>query len=69
MWNPRPVRQLRDLSAWHLNSHRVARRNALDAHRALATRRRERVEVEQFLEGFLEQRQAPEEEQASRQLT
>ena len=52
MWNPRPVRQLRDLSAWHLNSHRVARRNALDAHRALAHRRRERVEVEQFLEGF-----------------
>jgi hypothetical protein len=60
MRNPLPLQQLRQLSSWHVNSHRVARRNALVAHRALTNRRRERVEVEEFLEQHLADQRTPE---------
>lgn len=69
MRNPLPLQQLRQLSAWHVNSHRVARRNALVAHRALAHRRRERAEVEQYLEQHLaSQRTSPGTSQPARPL-
>lgn len=44
-----PVRLVRSLSRWHLHSQEAARRNALVACTALAERRREVVEVEEFL--------------------
>jgi hypothetical protein len=44
-----PVRALRALTTWHLTSVQGARRNALVASTALAARRAELVEVEEFL--------------------
>lgn len=44
------------LLAQHLSSQEPARRNALVACTALAERRRERLEVEEFLETYLADR-------------
>jgi hypothetical protein len=49
MWKPPGLRQLSQLRSWHVRSQHEARRNALLASTALAQRRRERVEVEDFL--------------------
>ena len=49
MWKPPGLRQLNQLSSWPVRSQHGARRNALLASSALAQRRRERVEVEDFL--------------------
>ncbi|HET6626022.1 MAG TPA: hypothetical protein VFG63_06495 [Nocardioidaceae bacterium] len=49
MWNPHAVRRLGQLPSWPVRSQHVARRNALLASTVLAQRRRERVEVEEFL--------------------
>ena len=49
MWKPPGLRQLSQLPSWHLRSQHEARRNALLASTALAQRRRERVEVEDYL--------------------
>lgn len=38
-----------DLTRWHLRSQEVARRNAMVASTALTQRRRELLEVEEFL--------------------
>lgn len=44
-----PVQVVRAVGHWHVSSQQVARRNALVASTALAERRRELVEVEEFL--------------------
>jgi hypothetical protein len=49
MWKPALTAPLRAVSRWHLTSQYGARRNALIACTALAQRRRERDDVEQFL--------------------
>jgi hypothetical protein len=49
MWRPRLPRQLCRLAAWPVDSQQVARRNALVATTAMAQRRRERLDVEEFL--------------------
>lgn len=51
---------LQPLVAWHLRSHVVSRRNALVASTALAERRRERLEVEEYMVGYLARRTAAE---------
>jgi hypothetical protein len=49
MWKPLLWRLVRDLAGWPVESQLQARRNALVASTALAQRRRERAEVEEFL--------------------
>ena len=49
---------LRPLVEWHVRSHLAARRNALIASTALAQRRRERIEVEEFMAVYLDARSA-----------
>jgi len=49
MWKPDLAAPVRALARWHLTSQYGARRNALLACTALAQRRRERDNVEQFL--------------------
>lgn len=49
MWKPPGLRQLSQLPSWPLRSQQEAQRNALRASTALAQRRRERVEVEDYL--------------------
>jgi hypothetical protein len=49
MWKPDLAAPVRALARWHLTSQYGARRNALRACTALAQRRRERDDVEQFL--------------------
>lgn len=49
MWSSVLLRPVRDLAGWHSRSQVTARRNALVAATALAQRRRERQEVEEFL--------------------
>ncbi|HEX6878095.1 MAG TPA: hypothetical protein VF165_20730 [Nocardioidaceae bacterium] len=44
-----PAHLVQALGQWHVHSQRVARRNALAASTALADRRRELDDVEQFL--------------------
>ncbi len=51
-----PLAALWHLREWHVNSHVTSRRNALVASTELADRRRERVEVEEFMEGYLARR-------------
>jgi hypothetical protein len=50
MWKPRLPRQIDRLTTWHVDSQQIARRNALVASTAMAQRRRERLDVEEFLE-------------------
>lgn len=50
------VRPLRRIVAWPVTSQHGARRNALVASTALAKRRRERLDAEEFLTGYLEAR-------------
>lgn len=54
--------QLRSLSrgalSWPVTSQEVARRNAMLASTALTQRRVERLEVEEFLAAYLEERAA-----------
>lgn len=45
-----PRRLISTAATWHVESQQVARRNALVASTALTERRRERLEVEEFLE-------------------
>jgi len=45
-----PARLTRAVSQWHVRSLEGSRRNALVASTALAERRRELLEVEEFLE-------------------
>ena len=45
----RPARLVQALGHWHVNSQQAARRNALVACTALAERRRELLDVEDFL--------------------
>jgi hypothetical protein len=42
----------RQATAWHVNSQHVARHNALVAAAAMADRRRELVDVEEFLAAY-----------------
>jgi len=49
MWKPDAAAPVRALVRWHLTSQYGARRNALLACTALAQRRRERDDVEEFL--------------------
>jgi hypothetical protein len=49
MWKPDLWKSVREPARWHVNSQFGARRNALLARTALAERRRERDDVEQFL--------------------
>jgi hypothetical protein len=44
-----PTQVLRAVGLWPVSSQQVARRNALVASTALAERRRELIEVEEFL--------------------
>lgn len=52
MWKLRPILP-RNMATWHVTSHYGARRNALVASTALASRRQERIEVEEFMERHL----------------
>lgn len=55
MWRAaRPT--IQGLIRWHVHSQQMARRNAMIASTALAERRRERIEVDEFLHSYLEQR-------------
>jgi len=49
MWKPDVTAPVRAVARWRLTSQYGARRNALLACTALAQRRRERDDVEQFL--------------------
>ena len=49
MWKPDPWTLVRDLVRWPVTTQVHARRNALLAGTALAQRRRERDDVEQYL--------------------
>jgi hypothetical protein len=42
-------RVVRETANWHVTSQHIARRNALVAATMLADRRRERIDVEEFL--------------------
>ncbi len=44
-----PWKLIRRIAAWHVHTQQAARRNALVAANALAERRREHEEVEEFL--------------------
>jgi hypothetical protein len=50
MWKPDPWTIVRDLARWPVTTQFQARRNALLACTALAQRRRERDEVEEYLD-------------------
>lgn len=47
---------LRHVGEWHVRSVATSRRNALVSSTALESRRRERIEVEQFMDAYLAQR-------------
>jgi len=49
MWKPDPWTAVRDIARWHVTTQIGARRNALLACTALAQRRRERDDVENYL--------------------
>jgi len=49
MWKPDLWRPVREVARWHVTTQFGARHNALLACTALAQRRRERDDVEQFL--------------------
>ncbi len=51
-----PRRWWESMAGWHLDSQQRARRNALVASTALVQRRRELVEVEEFLATLEERR-------------
>jgi len=46
----------RPVTDWHVRSQQVARRNALVGASAIAERRREQQDVEEFLDSYLERR-------------
>lgn len=46
---PAPTQLVQAVTQWHVRSQQVARRNALVACTVLAERRRELVEVEEYL--------------------
>jgi len=50
MLTPRTLPSLRRVTEWHVRSQQVSRRNALIASTALAARRRELIEVDEFLD-------------------
>lgn len=50
MLTPRTLPSLRRVTEWHVRSQQVSRRNALIASSALAARRRELMEVDEFLD-------------------
>lgn len=43
---------LQALTQWHVRSQQIARRNAMMASTALAERRREHIEAEEFLRSY-----------------
>ena len=47
---------VRSVTEWHVRSQQVARRNALVGATALAERRRQQADVEEFLEAYLARR-------------
>lgn len=47
-----PWRLVGAAASWHVSSHQRARRNALVASTALMQRRRERLDVEEFLDAY-----------------
>ena len=49
MWKPEPWIPVREIARWHVTTQYGARRNAMLASTALAQRRKERHEAEQFL--------------------
>lgn len=59
MLKPRILNSLRPVTRWHLRSQQVSRRNALLATTALEARRRQRVEVDEFLESMQPRRVKP----------
>ena len=67
MWKPDPWIPVREIARWHVTTQNGARRNALLASTALAQRRKERHEVEQFL-SRLNQPNAPLSQSPDRQL-
>lgn len=56
VWQPPLLRTVRDLTDWPERSQQAACRNALVASTALAERRRQRCEVEEFLADYLARR-------------
>lgn len=50
MLTPRTLPSLRRVTEWHVRSQQVSRRNALIASTSLAARRRELIEVDEFLD-------------------
>ena len=56
VWQPPLPRTFRDLTDWPARSQQAACRNALVASTALAERRRQRCEVEEFLADYLAKR-------------
>jgi len=59
LWKPALWRPLRDVAAWHIQSQFGARRNALVAATALAQRRRELREQDEFLEDLARREAQP----------
>ncbi len=59
-----PWTLVRHLADWPVASQQVARRNALIASTQLADRRRERHDVDEFLDSYLRARTAASEETA-----
>ncbi len=62
----KPWKALRSAATWHVRSQQAARHNALVAGTALAERRREQVEVEEFLARHLRTRRAEPRDTTSR---
>ncbi len=58
MPKPRTLPSFRQLTEWHVRSQQVSRRNALVACTALAARRRQRIDAEEFLESLTRVRNA-----------
>ncbi|MGH8964839.1 MAG: hypothetical protein ACRDXB_05855 [Actinomycetes bacterium] len=52
----RALTAVRHVAEWHVRSQQTARRNALIASTALADRRRQRIEVDEFLEDYSRRR-------------
>jgi len=53
---PRTLPSFRQLTEWHVRSQHISRRNALVASTALAERRRQRVDADEFLDSLARRR-------------
>ena len=59
MLKPPVIHSLRPVLNWHFRSQHVSRRNALVASTALAAKRRQQIEVDEFLEALPSRRVGP----------